>query len=226
MLSVNGITKYYDHQNGIEDISFSCEAGEVVSIIGPNGSGKSTLLKVMAGVMPADQGSVFIDEYDTADFMSRKEIGYMPDNFELTHDLTGRTFLYMISDYKFGGKFKEDIHKAARDFELMEYWDKSFGRLSMGNKKKISMIAAFIGNPKLIILDEPTNGVDASGIITLKRYIEMAVQKGSIVIVSSHMLDFVSKIAASNIFLKKGKIIAVENREQQLEEIYRSLYLS
>lgn len=225
MLSVKGVTKNYGHENGIEDVSFSCEAGEVVSVIGPNGSGKSTLLKIMAGVLAADQGSVWIDEHDTADFMTRKEIGYMPDDFELTHDLTVRNFLYMIADYKYGGGFKEDIRRAAGDFEVAEYWNRSFGKLSMGNKKKISMIAAFIGNPKLIILDEPTNGVDASGIITLKQYIETAAQRGSIVVVSSHMLDFVSKIAASNIFLKKGRLIAVENNKRQLEDIYRSLYL-
>lgn len=225
MLSVNGVTKMYDYQNGIEEISFSCKSGDVVSIIGPNGSGKSTLLKIMAGVLPADQGSVYIGEHDTAEFESRRKIGYMPDDFELMQDLTGKAFLYMISDYKYGGRFKEDIDKAVKDFELAQYIDKKFGKLSMGNKKKLSMIAAFIGKPELIILDEPTNGVDASGIITLKQYIETAQKNGSIVIVSSHILDFVSKIATNNIFLKKGKIITVENSKQQLEDIYKSLYL-
>lgn len=94
----------------------------------------------------------------------------------------------------------------------------------MGNQRKVAMLAAFLGNPRLIILDEPTNGVDTAGIIALKQAIRKAQDMGSIIIVSSHILDFVSKISDNNIFLKDGRIGAMEKESGKLEEMYQRLY--
>ena len=224
MLSVNHITKLYDSQSGVADIHFACDAGKIISVIGPNGSGKTTLLKIIAGILKADTGSVSIDEYDTSEYMARRIIGYMPDSLSLAHGLTVKNFLYMISDYKYDGMFKDAIDQAVSEFGLSPYLNKAFGRLSMGNQKKVSMAAAFIGNPRLIILDEPTNGVDTSAILTLKQYIRTAQDNGSVIILSSHILDFAGGISDFCIFLKNGKIAAVEQKPRQLEETWKRLY--
>ena len=225
MLIVKKITKNYANQDGIQDISFTADEGDVVAVIGPNGAGKSTLLKIIAGVLKGDAGSVMLGDLNITDFSTRKSIGYMPENYELSHKLTVKSFLYMISDYKFEGKFKNDIDKAIADFGLAQYMDKPFAKLSLGMKKKTAMIAAFIGRPKLIILDEPTNGVDTSGILTLKRYMKAAKEESSIIVISSHILDFVGSIADSNVFLKDGRIAAIEKCNENLEKKYQRLYL-
>ena len=225
MLAVNGLTKYYDGQNGIEDIHFSCQCGEVAAVIGPNGAGKSTLLRILAGVLKADAGFVTLDGCDTGEYESRKLIGYMPDQMELARGLTVKNFLYMVSDYKFGGGFKAELEQAVAAFGLETCQNRAFHKLSMGNRKKAAMIAAFLGNPRLLILDEPTNGVDAAGIIALKQSIRAARDKGSIVVISSHILDFVSSISNSYVFLRDGRMAAVGKEGEELEERYRMLYL-
>lgn len=225
MLAVNGLTKYYDGQNGIEDIHFSCQCGEVAAVIGSNGAGKSTLLRILAGVLKAEAGFVTLDGRDTGEYESRKLIGYMPDQMELARGLTVKNFLHMVSDYKYGGGFKEELEQAVAAFGLEACQNRAFHKLSMGNRKKAAMIAAFLGNPRLLILDEPTNGVDAAGIIALKQSIRAARDKGSIVVISSHILDFVSSISDSYIFLKDGRMAAVGKEGEELEERYRMLYL-
>lgn len=226
MLSVNKVTKYYDGQNGIGNIDFSCKNGEAAAIIGPNGAGKSTLLKIMAGILKADEGSVLIDGFDTGKYENRRLIGYMPDKMELARGLTVKNFLHMVCDYKYGGRFREDAEQAVLMFGLEAYQNRAFQKLSMGNQKKAAIIAAFLGNPRLIILDEPTNGVDTAGIIALKQSIRAAREAGSILVVSSHILDFVSRISDINLFLKDGKIAAIEKENKNLEEKYRMLYMA
>ncbi|MCM1261555.1 MAG: ABC transporter ATP-binding protein [Butyrivibrio sp.] len=225
MLTINGVTKCYDGQNGIRDIDFSCKKGEVIALIGPNGAGKSTLLKVMAGVLKADKGCVLLDGCDTREYENRKQIGYMPDKMELAYGLTLKDFLHMVSDYKYDGRFREETGQALSMFGLSDYQNHEFCKLSMGNQKKAAIIAAFMGNPPLIILDEPTNGIDTMGIIALKQAIKAAQEMGSIVVISSHILDFVSTISDNNIFLKDGRIAAVEKENVKLEEKYKELYL-
>lgn len=225
MLTVNGITKYYDRQNGIENIHFSCQNGEAAAVIGPNGAGKSTLLRILAGVLKADAGSVMLDGCDTGDYKSRRQIGYMPDQMEFAQRLTVKNFLNLVSDYKFGGLFKEELEQAVVSFGLEAYRNQALHKLSMGNRKKTAMIAAFLGSPRLIILDEPTNGVDTSGIIALKQAVRTARDSGSIIIVSSHILDFLGSISDHYIFLKDGRIAAAEKANGNPEDRYRMLYL-
>lgn len=225
MLEVKEITKLYSDGLGIKEISFCAKEGEIVSFIGPNGAGKSTILNIIAGALYPDKGDVFLGDENVKDSKTKKDIGYMPDNISVSPKIKMKELLYIISDYKYAGEYKSEIDRAIKDYKIEKYSNKTFRQLSMGTKKKMGMIIAFMGNPRLIILDEPTNGVDTEGILKLKENILRAKQKGSIVIISSHILDFVSAIADRNVFLKNGKIEKIADEAENLEKVYESLYL-
>ncbi|RDY28127.1 ATP-binding cassette domain-containing protein [Lachnotalea glycerini] len=225
MLELKEITKLYSKNTGIKDFSLICEENEIVSLVGPNGAGKSTLLGILSGNTLPDYGHALINGKNIRDFATRNFIGYMPEDIKISQKVTARELLYLISDYKYNGSHKDEIEQAIIDYELSEHSDKYFSLLSMGGRKKISMISAFMGYPELIILDEPTNGLDTIGIINLKRDLKVAKQRGSIAILSSHSLDFVSSISDKTVFLKSGRIIRIEPQSNQLEKIYRDIFL-
>ena len=202
MLIIDNVKKMYSPDAGIKKFNLKCYEGQVYSFIGPNGVGKSTILKTVLGVLKPEEGIVLLDDEDTQKFGTQKSIGYMPENVELNERISARELLYLISDYKFNGNYKDQIDGALKRYNLENLCDKPFNKLSLGNKRKVTIIIAFLGFPKLVILDEPTNGVDTLGIINLKQDILEAKSKGCTILVSSHVLDFVNSIADKNIFLQ------------------------
>lgn len=231
MIQIKGITKNYGNNKGIRNLSLTCKNGEVVSLIGPNGAGKSTSLKGIAGLIKLEAGCVLLDQEDTLLADTKKKIGYLPEKAALDGNMTGYEMMEMVNVlkyHKFDGKEEEVIQKMLKDFDL---WDSRHSKLknySVGMRKKIGIIIALMHFPKLIILDEPTNAIDTKGIITLKAYIEEAKERGSVIIVSSHVLDFLSSISTKNVFLNHGKVerIVESGENVDLEEVYKELYLS
>ncbi|MBQ2802022.1 MAG: ATP-binding cassette domain-containing protein [Lachnospiraceae bacterium] len=225
MLEIQNVKKLYTSTTGVKEISLLCKEGETVAFIGPNGVGKSTILKIVSGILKADEGTVLLNGKDTAWFGTRQNIGYMPEHLNVGKKISAKELLYLISDYKYKGKYKEKIDESIKNYALENQCNKPFCKLSMGSKKKVGSIIAFMGNPELIILDEPTNGVDTAGIICMKRDITEAKNRGCSVIVSSHILDFIGSIADRSIFLKNGQIEHIVKGKENLEEIYTTLYL-
>ena len=203
MLEICNLTKKYNDNKGIFNLNFRFEEGKIYAIVGPNGAGKTTLIQMIAGISEPMYGEIKLDGQNTLFRKCKSNIGY---SLELSDNKTKQTilqFLYMVCDIKFGGKYKEDIIMFLNRFELEDDKDTRLSECSLGMKKKVGIIASFIGFPKLIILDEPTNGIDTTGLIVLKKCIEIAKNKQCIVIVSSHILDFVDKIKDEIIFLKR-----------------------
>lgn len=225
MLEIQKVKKLYTPTTGVKQVSLSCRTGETVAFIGPNGVGKTTILKIISGLLKADEGTVLLNDKNTACFDTRQNIGYMPENLNVGRKISAKELLYLISDYKYQGKYKEKIDESIKNYGLEEQCNKPFCKLSMGSKKKVGAIIAFMGNPELIILDEPTNGVDTAGIICMKRDIIEARNRGCTIIVSSHILDFIGSIADRCIFLKNGEIENIVKGKENLEEIYATLYL-
>lgn len=225
MLEVTNVDKIYSVNSGIRNISLYAEKGETVAIIGPNGAGKSTLFSIISGVMRPDKGRITVNGLETEDVSTRKHIGYLPDSITVNPQMKMRDLLYMVSDYKYQGKYKEEIDKAITDYQLEKFCDEKFFKLSMGIKKKVGVVIAFLGMPELIILDEPTNGMDTQGILQLKMDIIRAKKKGSVVLISSHILDFVGAVADKNIFLKDMQIERIASKNEDLEKVYKKLYL-
>lgn len=230
MIRVEGITKNYGKNRGIFNLSMECSEGEVVSFIGPNGSGKSTSLKGIAGLLKLEKGYVLLDGKNTLDANTKKEIGYLPQRLNFSPNMTGYELIETINVLKFDryhGTEEEEIQQLFHDFDLWESRHIKLRNYSVGMRKKIGIMIALMHFPKLIILDEPTNAVDTKGIITLKEYIEEAKELGCIVIVSSHILDFISSISTKNIFIKNGRVERIVERGEHvnLEEVYKELYL-
>lgn len=225
MLEIKNVSKIYAPNAGVKDISFSVKGGQILALIGPNGSGKSTLLNMISGVLRPDSGQVLLNEMDVADIKTRGSIGYLPDHITVNPQIKVLDLLYIVSDYKYHGQYKDEIEKYIAEYRLEKYCNEKFYKLSMGTKKKVGILLAFMGTPDLIILDEPTNGMDTHGILQLKSSILKAREQGSIVLISSHILDFVGSIAERSLFLKDMRL--AENTEQgaDLEEIYKRLYL-
>lgn len=204
--------------------------GEVISLIGPNGSGKSTSLKGIAGLLKLDKGYVLLDDKNTLEADTKRRIGYLPENLKFDFNMTGYELVEMVNVLKFkyfNGDEETEISKMLQDFDLWESRHMKLKNYSVGMRKKIGILLAIMRFPKLIILDEPTNAVDTKGIITLKRYIEEAKRRGCIIIVSSHILDFISSISTKNIFIKDGQVerIVSGTDNVNLEEVYKELYL-
>lgn len=230
MIQIKGITKNYGKGKGIFNLCLEGLDGDVISLIGPNGSGKSTSQKGIAGLIKLEKGCVLLDGRDTLDTETKKEIGYLPERSVFDGNMTGYEILEMVNVLKyhnFDGCEEEQMQQMLQDFDLWENRHVKIKSYSVGMRKKTGIIVALMRFPKLIILDEPTNAVDTKGIITLKRYLDQARQKGSTIIVSSHVLDFVSSISTKNVFLKNGKVekMVEKSRDINLEEIYKELYL-
>ncbi|WP_069648899.1 ABC transporter ATP-binding protein [Caloranaerobacter ferrireducens] len=228
MLKVREVSKIYENGRGIQDFTLDANQGEVICLVGPNGAGKTTIIKMLAGVMKSDSGMCAIDAIPTVDVNAKFKIGYLPENVFVYNKLTVYSFLRFVATMKEITNFEKEIKRFLFEFELWEYRDEPIKKLSMGMKKKIGIIIAFLGYPSLIILDEPTNGLDTKGIIFLKNEIKKAKEEGCIIVISSHILDFVKHIGSKFIFIKSGKIVRQVSAFEgiDLEEIYSVLYFS
>lgn len=228
-LVINHITKIYDQNHGIKSISVTIGEGEIVAFVGPNGVGKTTLVKAVAGLLRVSEGNVLLNGVDTSHRECKIQIGYMQNDLKFYEKMTVYGILDFICKVKFDGKFGEEIDVYLKKYELYQQRNTYIGELSLGMQRKLSMIMALLGTPKLILLDEPTNGVDTAGIIQLKNDLLRCAKEGSIIILTSHVLDFVEKICTRCIYLKDGRIVRdlnLEDKEICLDKIYEEIYIS
>lgn len=228
VLIIKDVTKLYDNNRGISSISSVINKGEIISIIGPNGAGKTTLVKCIAGLLRPSDGIVSLLGMSTYERKCKSSIGYMQNELDFYRKMTLHEILVFICHIKYQGKFKDEIEIYLKKYNLFEYRNSYVSELSLGMKKKFSIIISLIGTPQLILLDEPTNGVDTSGILQLKNDLIECSKKGSIVIVTSHVLDFLEKICTRCLFLKDGIIsedVLFEGERVDLEAIYEELYI-
>lgn len=225
MLIMDKVTKKYDDIHGIFDINLKLKKGNVYSVIGPNGSGKTTLIKSMAGMTNITVGTILLDDENTMLRQTKKQIGYAIDEEGCYPNFTLYEIMQLANDIKYHGEYANQIRELLQEFSLWENKNMLYTKCSLGMKKKLSLCLSFLGTPSLILLDEPTNGVDTKGIITLKKQIEQAKKREAILVVTSHVLDFVGKIADENIFINAGKICCVVDSHDDLEKIYERIYL-
>lgn len=224
-LELHKVTKECQNGDGIRDITLKLNSSTIYSVIGPNGSGKTTLLKSIMGLTRIDSGKILLDNRDTNLRECKKKIGYAVDEQEIYPNMTILELLNMVRGIKYQGKYVDEQEELLEAFELWDYRNRLFQKCSLGMKKKVGIIISLLGNPSLVLLDEPTNGVDTNGIITLKKHLYQVKERGGIVLLACHMLDFVKNVSDKNIFLRNGEIIKITEDEKNLDTLYKTLYL-
>lgn len=210
-VSVENLTKIYGTQRAIDDLSFGADKGEILGFLGPNGAGKTTTMKIITCFMPPTSGTVKIGEVNIHEhpLEIRKKVGYLPENNPLYLDMYVKEFL------RFAGRIQQmsDAEVLKRIPEVIEMTGlgreqhKKIGMLSKGYRQRVGLSQALIHNPEVLILDEPTTGLDPNQIIDIRNLIK-EIGKNKTVIFSSHILSEVEAVANRVVIINKGKIVA------------------
>ena len=224
MIQVKNVTKKYGKFTAVDNISFTVKDGEVVGFLGPNGAGKSTTMNMITGFIEPTNGTIEVNGYDIMKKTkkAKMQIGYMPENVPLYMDLTVKEFVSYMAELKLVERKnrKEEVKTAIKETGLEEVQNKLIRNLSRGYKQRVSMAGALVGNPDVLILDEPTVGLDPKQIIEIRNLIKNLGKKHT-VILSSHILSEISQVCERVIIINKGKIVAVDtpkNLEEKTKE--------
>lgn len=216
MIEVKNVTKKYGSTIAVDDVSFEVKDGEVVGFLGPNGAGKSTTMNMITGFIEPTMGQIIVNGNDISKRprKAKKEIGYMPENVPLYYELTAREFVSYMAELKLvkRSERKQEVEKVLKETGLEDVKNKLIRNLSRGYKQRVSMAGALVGNPDVIILDEPTVGLDPKQITEIRSLIK-ELGKNHTVILSTHILSEVSQICERVIIINKGKIVAIDTPE-------------
>ncbi|MCP1160639.1 ABC transporter ATP-binding protein [Bacillus infantis] len=205
ILSVDGIHKTYGKDKILKGIRFQIDEPKIVALVGPNGSGKSTLLNIIANLQQADQGKVTILHKSNQDYSIFKEISFMQDNSVLYDYLTGYDHLQFIGDMQ--GISKKRLLSTAKRVGMDAYLNKKVGKYSLGMKQHLLLTMALVNEPKLLILDEPLNGLDPTSSIRVRNLLLEEQQKGTCILLSSHNLSEIDRVTSYILFMKGGELI-------------------
>lgn len=221
MIDVVSVSKKYGKRYAIRDISFNIQEGEIVGLLGPNGAGKSTIMNIITGYLSPSEGKVIVDGYDMEEEpdKARKSIGYLPELAPLYQEMTVREFLTFICRLKNVTKEREkQIQRVTKIVRVDDILDRPISNLSKGYRQRVGLAQALIGDPKVLILDEPTVGLDPNQIIQMRQLIRQLGHKTTI-IVSSHILSEVQAVCDRVIIIQKGTIIADGKTEELTKKL-------
>ena len=210
MIEVKNLTKRYGGIKAVDDISFTAESGEVLGLLGPNGAGKSTTMNIITGYIGATSGTVLIDGADILNEpkKAKAQIGYLPELPPLYQDMTVRRYLEFIFDLKrVRLPKKEHVDEVMEIVKISDVADRIIRNLSKGYRQRVGFAGALMGNPPVLILDEPTVGLDPKQIIDMRKLIKSLGKKHTIIF-SSHVLSEVSAVCDRVVMINNGKIVA------------------
>ncbi len=221
MIELQNVTKKYNDFIAVNNISFKIEDGEVVGFLGPNGAGKSTTMNMITGFIEPTAGKIIVNGFDINQKakQAKKQIGYMPENVPLYLELTVSEFISYMADLKLVKRKekKDEIARVLKATGLEEVKGKLIRNLSRGYRQRVSLAGALVGNPPILILDEPTVGLDPIQVKEIRTLIKELGKKHTILI-SSHILAEISQMCNKVIIINKGKIIRTDNMENIEEE--------
>jgi ABC-2 type transport system ATP-binding protein len=220
---VQGVTKLYGEQKALDNVSFEVKTGEIVGFLGPNGAGKSTMMKIITGFIPASSGVVKVNglEAGTENIEIRKQIGYLPENNPLYPEMYVREYLgFVASFYKNENKSKHLIDNIIGLTGLGPEQKKKIGSLSKGYRQRVGLAQALIHDPGVLILDEPTTGLDPNQIIEIRNLIREAGREKTVML-STHIMQEVEAICERIIIIDKGVIVANEEKDRIYSVIKR-----
>ncbi len=227
-IKVIAVSKIYKTQKALNNISFSADKGQIIGFLGPNGAGKSTMMKILTGFINPNSGQVFVDEIDVLKnpIEAQKIIGYLPEHNPLYTDMYVREYLqFQASIFKID---KSQIETCIEKVGLTEEAHKKINQLSKGYQQRVGLAAAILHNPKVLILDEPTTGLDPNQIVEIRELIK-ELGKEKTVLFSTHIMQEVEAICDRVIIIKKGEILVdkklaelKQNNQQIIEVTFNS----
>jgi ABC-2 type transport system ATP-binding protein len=222
-IEVKNITKVYGEQKALDSISFSVNKGEIVGFLGPNGAGKSTLMKILTTYLTADEGEASVNGFDVLSQSKQvqQSVGYLPEHNPLYLDLYVREYL----------EFNADLHKVSKSkieeviqlTGLTPESHKKIGELSKGYRQRVGLATALLHNPEVLILDEPTTGLDPNQLVEIRELIKN-IGKDKTVFLSTHIMQEVEAICDRIIIINKGKLVedaSISELGKNLEKVFR-----
>ena len=229
-IAIQKLNKYYGKQQALTDVSFSLNKGEIVGFLGPNGAGKSTLMKIITSYLQQDSGKVQVCNLDTQeqDLQVKAKIGYLPEHNPLYTDMYIKEYLNFVGEIYKVKNLNSRIDEIIKQTGLTPEQSKKIGELSKGFKQRVGLAAALIHNPEILILDEPTTGLDPNQLVEIRNLIK-EVGEDKTVLLSTHIMQEVDKMCNRVIIINKGKIVDdqlisnFQNNKVDLEEHFRKL---
>ena len=222
MISVENLTKRYFTKTAIEGMSFRVEKGEILGFLGPNGAGKTTTMRIITGYMPSTDGTVKVDGFDVADqpLEVRRRIGYLPENPPLYTEMTVKGYLQFVAKLKgvTGARVQDDVNRAMDKVNITDVQDRIIAKLSKGYKQRVGIAQALLGDPPVLILDEPTIGLDPKQIQEVRELIKSLAGTHTVVL-STHILPEVEQTCHRVIIIDHGKIVAVDTPQNLRSQI-------
>ncbi|AFK02836.1 ABC transporter related protein [Emticicia oligotrophica DSM 17448] len=231
-IKIQNLSKVYGTQRAVDDISFEVAKGEIVGFLGPNGAGKSTTMKILTGYLPATDGSAVVNGFDVkiSPMEVKKSIGYLPEHNPLYLDMYVREFLEFVGSL-YGLRCKTLEIKVAETIKMVGLdleKHKKISQLSKGYRQRVGLAQALIHNPDVLILDEPTTGLDPNQLVEIRELIK-SVGRNKTVIFSTHIMQEVEAICDRVVIINRGKIVAngtlseLKQGGKGIEEVFREL---
>lgn len=221
MIEIHNVTKYYGRVRALHDVSFDVPQGEVVGLLGPNGSGKTTLMRILTGFFPPTSGRVRVGGLSLSDapLQVRDQIGYLPENVVLYPDMSVRAFLRFCARVKLGNALERlaEVARVLSQCRLEDVAGRRIGTLSKGYRQRVGLAQALLGAPRVLILDEPTVGLDPHQVIEMRALIK-GLAGETTVLLSSHILSEVGLTCQRVVIIDKGRIIA-QDRPDSLDAL-------
>jgi len=231
MIEVDHLSKYYGPVTAIRDLSFSVAQGEILGFLGPNGAGKTTTMRILTGFMPASSGRALVAGYDvfTQALEVRRRVGYLPENVPLYPEMTVSGYLHFVAEVKGIASRRERLHHVGSLMELCgvhEMQRRLIGNLSKGYRQRVGLAQALLNDPPVLILDEPTVGLDPRQIIDIRQTIKNLRQNHT-VILSTHILPEVGMTCDRVVIINGGQVVAVDTPDNLTERTqpYRAVSL-
>ncbi len=221
MIEVQHLSKEYGPVKAVDDVSFRAEAGEILGFLGPNGAGKTTTMRIITGYMPATEGKASVAGFDVFDqpIEAKKRTGYLPETPPLYPDMTVREYLTFVAKIK---GVRKDV-KGTVDSVMKKTWvadmaNRHCGKLSKGYKQRVGLAQALIHNPEVLVLDEPTAGLDPKQIIETRQLIR-ELKGNHTIVLSTHILPEVAQTCQKVVIINKGKVVATDTPDALTERL-------
>ena len=216
MIEVEHLVKSYRELKAVNDVSFQVQSGEILGFLGPNGAGKTTTMRILTGVLPPTSGKAKVCGFDVFEspIEVKKRIGYLPENPPVYTDMTARAYLRFVASIKgVSRKTREsEVERVATKTSCTQFLHRVIGNLSKGQRQRVGLAQALLGDPEVLILDEPTVGLDPAPIIEVRELIKSLAGKHTIVL-STHILPEVTAICQKALIIAQGRVVAYDTLE-------------